>query len=1127
MSDYQGNIVIKNPATPTGPSAYGSAPGMWKLNEVAYWIKQGVWPDTNIVPDQYFPYVSLLLSTTSLSNANNNLFADSSGAFNPISRTGNTTQGSATPYGANWSNYFDGASTLTFSQINMAGDFTIESWVYYTGTGGGTVLGALPPNHQSLRRLSGKHYFYRQGVDITGTIDLPVNQWVHLAATRSSGEVRIFTNGVLDGSRTITGTFSLFCLGGINTTTDRLTGYVSNVRVVNGTALYTDTFSPPTAPLTAVSGTALLTSQSNRFIDNSTNNLTLTRNGNVTVTEFSPFAPAYPGISYDQSDITNWSGYFDGSTNYLSVNAQTALSFGTGDFTVEAWVYPTSVPSIYAAVVEARNTATFPTAVPWSYGLRTSGSVLKPDFYTGTIYTGATTVPLNSWTHLAFTRSGTTLRAFVNGALDTAWTGVSASVDASATAQWIGRLIDGSGTYFPGYISNLRVVKGTAVYTSAFTPPTSSLTAISGTSLLTLQNAAFTDNSTNNFVVTINGNTTVTGNSPFNTVGYWSLYGPSTAGATIPQTTATDLGSGSFTVECWVNLQNYTTDGIVTKRRTDTLLTGSWGIFVTTSGFIRFQGVGWASTYTATTNAIPLNIWTHIAVSRSGTNLSVYVNGVRVINVTDSYDYTCSAYTIIKLGGNSGGNYPSGTALRFGFDGAISNVRIVQGAAVYDPTSTSFTVPTSPLTAVSGTSLLTCQNGTMKDNSANNNTSISLYNSAAAIKSFNPFYTSTIASNGGSMYFDGTGDYLAPANGQQLFTLGATFTLDFWVYLPAAPAVYATIVETRTVANLSSWLLGIWNTGGALRLDAVYAGSRMTAASTVIPVGAWTHVTFSQVSGVTRFFVNGVADSTTASSVSWNSTSTAPTIGKSVDNYYFSGYMAGFRLVKGSGVSANFTPPTAPVTPTPNTVLLLNGMNAGAYDATAINDMETVGNAQVSTVQSKFGGSSVYFDGSGDWLDLRQNNPVNWLGTGDYTIEFWVYGNSWSTLPVLLEYGRSSTGSTPGLEFYVSTTGGTLDIYGGATTGTLLASYSSLSTTTWTHVALARASGSTRLFINGTQSGSTATDTTNYSQAYIRIGAFVTGANSLNGYLDDFRITKGVARYTTNFTPPTQAFPTY
>ena len=109
MSDYQGNIIIKNPATPTGPSAYGSAPGMWKLNEVAYWIKQGVWPNPAITPDTYFPYVSLLLSTTSLGNANNNLFVDSSGAFNPISRSGNTTQGSFTPYSTNWSNYFDGS----------------------------------------------------------------------------------------------------------------------------------------------------------------------------------------------------------------------------------------------------------------------------------------------------------------------------------------------------------------------------------------------------------------------------------------------------------------------------------------------------------------------------------------------------------------------------------------------------------------------------------------------------------------------------------------------------------------------------------------------------------------------------------------------------------------------------------------------------------------------------------------------------------------------------------------------------------------------------------------------------------------------------------------------------------
>ena len=110
MSGYQGNIVIKNPTAPAGPTENGAAPGIWSLNEALTFKRQGIWPTQGIKPnDPYFGYVSMLLSTTSLGNANNNLFVDSSGAFNPISRNGNTTQGSVTPYSASWSNFFDGS----------------------------------------------------------------------------------------------------------------------------------------------------------------------------------------------------------------------------------------------------------------------------------------------------------------------------------------------------------------------------------------------------------------------------------------------------------------------------------------------------------------------------------------------------------------------------------------------------------------------------------------------------------------------------------------------------------------------------------------------------------------------------------------------------------------------------------------------------------------------------------------------------------------------------------------------------------------------------------------------------------------------------------------------------------
>jgi hypothetical protein len=77
---------------------------------------------------------------------------------------------------------------------------------------------------------------------------------------------------------------------------------------------------------------------------------------------------------------------------------------------------------------------------------------------------------------------------------------------------------------------------------------------------------------------------------------------------------------------------------------------------------------------------------------------------------------------------------------------------------------------------------------------------------------------------------------------------------------------------------------------------------------------------------------------------------------------------------------------------------------------------------------------------------------------------------------------------------------------------------------TWTHVAWTRSGSSNRLFINGTQVGSTTTDATNYTSTASFIGASQSGTLPFAGYIDDLRITKGYARYTSNFTPPSSAF---
>ena len=1145
---YPRRMITKTAFTPSGPSPTGSAPGIWRLDEVAYWIKQGVWPDATA--DQYWPYNALLLSTTSLSNANNNLFVDSSGAFNPISRNGNTTQGSFTPYGSNWSNYFDGSGDYLTSSTAIGdfgtGDFTVEYWAFNNKTQGsnfapqvGTLADASPSNTWRFGTFSATGYLvfaYHNGstfVDQTfNAVNYNDGVWHHYAICRSGSTLRAFVDGIQIGSN-VTVTQNLTSgkalqVGREGYTPTYYTGNISNLRICKATALYTSNFTPSTTPLTAITGTTFLSCQSNRFIDNSSNGYAITAFGNTAVQKFSPYTLAAPGISYNQSDITNWSGYFDGTGDYLYYGASSAFAFGTGSFTVEFFVYTTSTASqmVYDTIqpgISGGGSTRF-----YVY-INTSQQLVVGPFPSQLTTTG--TISLGAWNHVAIVRNGTTRTVYINGvsaASDTF------SGDLTSGYATVGFDAASGGTIIlNGYLSNLRAVKGTAVYTSGFTPPTTNLTAISGTSLLTCQNAAFTDNSTNNFVVTINGNTTVTGNSPFNTVGYWSNYFNGTnAYLTSATSSAYAMGTGDFTIEGWFFTTASGDQALWDNRASTSSAVGIGCRLITSTNTLRVI-LNNTALFT-TSQAVTLNQWNHIAIVRASGTVTAYLNGTAMTggSATGTTNITDTNMWIGKL-----------QDAGFFYNGYISNFRVVKGTAVY---TTTFTPPTTPLTAISGTSLLTCQNGRFIDNSTNNFTLTATGTPQA--QSFDPFYTATIASNGGSMYFDGSGDYLTVQSAPNMNFGTGNWTVECWVYVSTRTTNYPLIFGNNngaftsralalTASNSDSasfndrfvlaWGAGAW-------ISPSFGNSSLLVANATNSNNAWYHLAVVRESSTSvKMYRNGVqvanAEILSTRTFDWGSSIVGGSLlgGGNWDGAQgaFNGYISNLRATPSAVYTAAFTPPTSVLTPSASTTLLVNGMNAGAYDATAINDMETVGNAQVSTVQSKFGGSSVYFDGTGDNLICNPSTPnVFAFGSGDFTIEFWAYMNSVSGIQVFYD-GRPA--SVQGLypTIYIS---GTQVRYFTSSADRITGG--TVATGTWYHIAVSRSGTSTRMFLNGTQIGSTYTDTSAYTNTTNRPGiGFDANASTyyLNGYIDDLRVTAGVARYTTTFTPPTQAFPTY
>jgi hypothetical protein len=624
------------------------------------------------------------------------------------------------------------------------------------------------------------------------------------------------------------------------------------------------------------------------------------------------------------------------------------------------------------------------------------------------------------------------------------------------------------------------------------------------------QNNTFLDSSTNNFTITRNGNTTQGSFTPYEANGYWSNYfdGATSTRLTFPSNTAFAFGTGAYTVEAWVYLTAHAaTQTTVVDCGTNT---GSFNFSILSTGALSLGVFGVGSVISSSGGAVSLNAWNHVAVVRQSTGsnaTSLYVNGVSVATGTDSGNYTVT--TTPAIGGlNSSG---------FTATGYISNVRIVKGTAVY---TSAFTPSTSPLTAITNTSLLTCQSNRFIDNSTN--AFAITVNGNTAVQAFQPFPGATTWSGsvlGGSGYFDGSGDWLSAPNNAAFAWGTGSLTVECWFYLTAT-AQYQVFLSTRTNAGVVGSFLGI-ETGTSQPVW--YNNNASVALSSVsAALNTWNHVAFVRNGTTSTIYLNGVSVASGTDNNNYAAGNGNVGYDTQDNNWAFNGYISNLRAVKGSAVyTSTFTPPSAPLTAISNTSLLLNFTNAGIFDSAMMNNLETVGNAQVSTSVVKYGTGSMAFDGSGDYLTLHNVLTSN-LGSGPFTVELWVYFNSASgTQFILSNYQSVTVGWGLGIasgNFAFWATGDAPDI------STSVAA----ATGVWYHLAVSGQSGAIRLFLNGTQIGSTFTGTPALnSTATLRIGDGQGAASPLpfNGYIDDLRITKGAARYIGNFTPPVARMP--
>jgi len=1119
---------------------------------------------TAVYTSAFTPSTTPLVATTQtvLLTCNNNGFIDQSAANNTLTRNGDTRVSKFSPFTlyqvtpASYSGYFDGTgdylSAPTSSVQLGAQEFTFETWVYFSEVANDRTLiywngntsgnAALHVRTISARwalwiSQNGSSWAIQQNALGSTIVE---GQWYHVAVVRAGNNVRMFVNGtdITSGGYTLSGslmtTYTLNQIGVYNSAFYYMQGSLSNFRIVSGTAVYTANFTPPTSALTTT--TTVPSNQSN-------------------------------------------SVSFDGSGDYLNIATSTAFGIGTGDFTIEYWVYFNSLSGT-PVVFDMRSSGADTMLSDYYNG---SGN---PVLYynSANLLVSSGVVAVGSWNHIVWVRSGTTITSYVNGvARGTA----TSSANFGTTQPFrIGANIT-PGAYVNGYISNFRFVKGAAVYTSNFTPSTTPLTTTSqgataaNVSLLTCQDTLLEDNSLNYFRITPFGDARPSSANPFvstNGIGgtsYSGFFDGTGDYLNLSSPVALAIGTNSFTWEAWVFPISTATFCVIYDNNGsgDATGTGRFLITMEVGGQIRLTTLAGTSVLlNSGTSVIPARQWTHIAISRSGTTGYLFFNGVVVNSATVSTNFLVAT--------NNATNRPiigaNGFNTNNGFNGYISNLRVVNGTALY---TSAFSPSTTPLTSVTNTALLTCQSTTFIDNSTNafpisvsgnavtnafnpysgattlltcqstqfiDNSAIPVTitaNGNATPKLANPFTDTvtgptpyTAATYGGSAYFDGTGDYLTVPDSALLEPGSNNFTVECWFYMTGANPTNGAVLFSK--ANTSSYgpiTVGFTSTGAGSGITALSSATGSTWGITLLGTAtattlrnSWNHVAYVRNGNVFTLYLNGAVAATTTNAIGAlvNNTELVRFGQTNFTATDFPGFISNLRYVVGTAVyTGPFVPPAAPVTAVANTQLLLNGTNAGIFDNTTVNNLETIGSAQVSTSVVKYGTGSISFNGLNS-IVYEPSNIVYGYGTGDFTIEFWVRLNSTSTQTIFSNITLASGLSVAPHIYYQNASSIRYYVNGAdRITG------SALNINQWYHIAVCRSGTSTKMFIDGVQAGSTYTDTNNYGSSNpLILGDYAsppTQASLLNGYLDDIRVTRGVARYTANFTPPAAAFPNF
>ena len=652
-----------------------------------------------------------------------------------------------------------------------------------------------------------------------------------------------------------------------------------------------------------------------------------------------------------------------------------------------------------------------------------------------------------------------------------------------------------------GELSDTSAASFTLQFVTPLQADTQGNTLLLTTSGSVGDNSVITDSSSNALTITTAGTPSSQSFSPYRAGGYsLQLDGNDY----ITPGFNDNFGTGDFTFECWAKT---TVGGIIMGQYDGGSQMEAFEILPTTGAMASHTDSGTEGA--AGTKDLRDNLWHHLVWERHNGTYYYYADGVLQDSRANTENGTQSSGWYIGRHGTANIGY---------YTGEIRDLKFTVGTAVYGGTTPSVPIEST----ISGTETFVFATGLPygKDLSTNGGSRTITYFGDPKFVPEGPYdveiYNTT--KHGGSVYFDGSGDYLTVGSNIHNNIGTGAFTAEAWVYLDEAVGTTRAIFGSGPSDSSDEFSLLLLSSGH-LYFDIGGTNDYFQTSWNSFKPFSWNHVALSRSANTLNFWVNGenVGGFTTSATIS--GTSDFKIGGARNGSLVWKGFIADAKITIGTSSYSNiFTPPTEPQSSV-GAALHIVGTDANIYDATqTVKPVTLVGNADSSITRAKYTTSSIYMDGTG-YVELPAGS-INISGSQDYTIEGWINFNS--------------IGGDQGI-FQVNWPGNNLELImaywnGWATyINGVLAQDTSVTPTAnqWYHIAVTRASGTVRVFLDGSTIRTVTGDTTAMENMGLIIGGYVSTGYLSDAYFEDWRITTGLARYTEDFTVPTESLLTY